>query len=224
MMFAGDRAGASRSARNPLPPKLAALLREAWWFALLGVAILLFLVLYTYDKSDPGWSHSVAASEIRNTGGVIGAYLADLLLFVFGMSAYWWVVFCAVLVWLGFRRIETVTEFDRRSYAVAAIGFLVVLIASSGIEAIRLHTVKAILPLAPGGMLGALVGEGLARALGFTGGTLVLLLLLAAGLGLFAGVSWLIIIERIGGWVEDASLLIGRKWQEHADRKAGEQA
>jgi len=224
MMFAGDRAGASRSARNPLPPKLAALLREAWWFALLGVAILLFLVLYTYDKSDPGWSHSVAAAEIRNAGGVIGAYLADLLLFVFGMSAYWWVVFCAVLVWLGFRRIETVTEFDRRSYAVAAIGFLVVLIASSGIEAIRLHTVKAILPLAPGGMLGALVGEGLARALGFTGGTLVLLLLLAAGLGLFAGVSWLTVIERIVGWVEDAYLLIGRKWQEHADRKVGEQA
>ncbi|MBI3918316.1 MAG: DNA translocase FtsK 4TM domain-containing protein [Betaproteobacteria bacterium] len=224
MMFAGDRAGASRSAHNPLPPKLAALLREAWWFALLGVAILLFLVLYTYDESDPGWSHSVAAAEIRNAGGVIGAYLADLLLFVFGMSAYWWVVFFAVLVWLGFRRIETVTEFDRRSYAVAAIGFLVVLIASSGIEAIRLHTVKASLPLAPGGMLGALVGEGLAGALGFTGGTLVLLLLLAAGLGLFAGVSWLTVIERIGGWIEDAYLLVGRKWQEHADRKAGEQA
>jgi S-DNA-T family DNA segregation ATPase FtsK/SpoIIIE len=224
MMFAGDKGGASSGARNPLPPKIAALLREAWWFALLGAAILLFLVLYTYDKSDPGWSHSVAASAIRNAGGVTGAYLADLLLFVFGMSAYWWVVFCAVLVWLGFRRIETVTEFDRRSYAVAAIGFLAVLIASSGIEAIRLYSLKASLPLAPGGMLGALVGEGLAKALGFTGGTLVLLLLLVAGLGLFSGVSWLTVIERIGGWIEGAHLLIGRKWQDRADRKVGEQA
>jgi S-DNA-T family DNA segregation ATPase FtsK/SpoIIIE len=223
-MFAGDKVGAGRSARNPLPPRLAALLREAWWFALLGAALLLWLILYTYDKADPGWSHGVAAAEIHNAGGVVGAYLADFMLYVFGMSAYWWAVFCAVLVWLGFRRIETVADYDRRSYAVAAVGFLVVLVASSGIEAIRLHTLNASLPLAPGGILGELVGEGLAKALGFTGGTLVLLLLFAAGLSLFAGVSWLTVIERLGGAIEDAVLFVARKWQEHADRKVGEQA
>ena len=133
-MFAGDRGGATRSARNPLPPKIAALLREAYWFGLLAAATLLFLILYTYNKADPGWSHSIAATEVRNAGGLIGAYSADLLLFVFGASAYWWVVLCGVLVWLGFRRIETVAPFDQRSYAVALIGFVVVLIASSGIE------------------------------------------------------------------------------------------
>ena len=224
MMFAGNKGGATRSAPNPLPPKIAALLREAYWFGMLAAAILLFLILYTYDKADPGWSHSVAATEVRNAGGLIGAYCADLMLFVFGVSAYWWVVFCAVLVWLGFRRIETVADFDQRSYAIAVVGFLMVLIASSGIEAIRLYSLKVSLPYAPGGILGVLVGEGLAKALGFTGGTLVLLLLLAAGLGLFAGVSWLTVIERLGGWIEGAFVLVARKWQEHADRKAGEQA
>ena len=224
MMFAGDKGGASRTARNPLPPKIAALLREAWWFALLGLALLLFLILYTYNKADPGWSHSLRATEIRNAGGLIGAYLADLLLFIFGLSAYWWVVFCGVLVWLGFRRIETVRDFDRRSYTVAAVGFIIVLIASSGIEAVRLYSIKASLPAAPGGILGALVGDGIARALGFTGGTLVLLLLLIAGLGLFAGISWLTVLERVGGWIEDTCLFVVRKFQEHADRKVGAQA
>ena len=224
MMFAGDRGGATRSARNPLPPKIAALLREAYWFGLLAAATLLFLILFTYNKADPGWSHSVATTEVRNAGGLIGAYSADLLLFVFGASAYWWVVLCGVLVWLGFRRIETVAQFDQRSYAVALIGFIVVLIASSGIEAIRLYSMKMSLPYAPGGILGVLVGEGLEKALGFTGGTLVLVLLLAAGLGLFAGVSWLTVIERLGGGIEDTFVFVARKWQEHADRKAGEQA
>jgi S-DNA-T family DNA segregation ATPase FtsK/SpoIIIE len=73
-------------------------------------------------------------------------------------------------------------------------------------------------------VLGALIGGSLAQALGFTGATLILLVLLAAGLSLFTGVSWLTVIERLGSWVETAYLLLLRKWQEREDRRAGEQA
>jgi S-DNA-T family DNA segregation ATPase FtsK/SpoIIIE len=140
------------------------------------------------------------------------------------MSAYWWVVFCAAAVWWGFRRIETVPETDRRSYTVAAIGFGMVLAASSGIEAVRLYSLKVTLPLAPGGIVGALIGDGLANLLGFTGGTLILLMLFIAGLGLFTRVSWLAVIERLGGAVEKAYFYIVRKWQERVDRQAGAEA
>ena len=223
-MLSNERLLGNRTAKNPLPPKIAALLRESWWFALLAVALYLLLILATYDKADPAWSQDHSATTIHNEGGIIGAYLADLMLYVFGLSAYWWVAFCGAMVWLGFRRIETVREIDRRSYAVAAIGFLVVLIASSGIEAIRLYSVKATLPLAPGGIFGAVVGGALSASLGFNGGTLILLILFAAGLSLFTGVSWLTVIERLGGWLENAYFFIVRKCQEHADRRAGEQA
>ena len=70
---------AARSAGNPLPPKIAALLRESWWLALLAIALYLFLILATYSQSDPGWSHSVRTPAIHNAGGVVGAYLADLM-------------------------------------------------------------------------------------------------------------------------------------------------
>jgi S-DNA-T family DNA segregation ATPase FtsK/SpoIIIE len=113
---------------------------------------------------------------------------------------------------------------DRRSRAVVAIGFAVMLAGSCGLEAIRLYSLKAALPQAPGGVLGALIGGSLAQALGFTGATLILLVLLAAGLSLFTGVSWLTVIERLGSWVETAYLLLLRKWQEREDRRAGEQA
>ena len=123
-----------------------------------------------------------------------------------GLSAYWWVMFCGALVWLGFRRIESVPETDRRSYAVAiGIGFVIVLIASSGVEALRLYSLKAALPFSPGGMLGGWrQAAWLSKSLGFTGGTLILLLAFAAGLSLFTGVSWLTVIERLGTWLETA--------------------
>jgi DNA segregation ATPase FtsK/SpoIIIE, S-DNA-T family len=211
-------------ARNPLPPRLAALLREFWWFALLGLALYLLIVLYTYHKGDPGWSHSLRASAIRNAGGMIGAHLSDLLLYLFGVSAYWWVVFCAALVAWGFRRIEEVPDVDRRSYVVIGIGFLVLLIASSGIEFLRLHTLKVTLPLAPGGMIGAMAGGVASKLLGFTGGTLILLLAFAAGLSLFTGVSWLTVIEKLGASLENAYAFVVQRWQERQDRRAGEQA
>ena len=223
-MFANGRNAGRRTARNPLPPKIAALLRESWWFALLALALYLLLILSTYHRADPGWSQSLSADSIENAGGLVGAYLADLLLYVFGLSAYWWVVFCGAMVWLGFRRIETVPETDRRSYAVAAIGFMAVLIASSGIEAIRMHSLQANLPLAPGGILGAVIGDTLSASLGFTGGTLILLVLFFAGLNLFTRVSWLTAIECLGAWTENAYFYVTQRWQEHVDRRAGEQA
>jgi DNA segregation ATPase FtsK/SpoIIIE, S-DNA-T family len=212
-----------RVAKNPLPPKLAALVREFWWFALLGLALYLVLIFYTYSPADPGWSRT-GGGGIDNAGGRVGAWIADVMLYVFGLSAYWWVVGCAVLVWMAFHRIENDAQGDRRSYAVAVTGFLIVLVASTGIEAIRLYTLKAALPHAPGGVLGAVVGGLLAQAFGFTGATMMLLLLFAAGLSLFSGISWLTVLERVGSWTETAALFIARKWQEREDRRAGEQA
>ena len=215
---------AARAAKNPLPPKLAALVREFWWFALLGLALYLALILYTYNTSDPGWSRSSTVATVHNAGGRVGAWVADVALYIFGLSAYWWVVLCAVLVGWGFRRIEDEAQGDRRPVAVAAIGFVTVLVASSGIEAVRLHSLKAALPQAPGGILGDVVGNTLAQALGFTGSTLILLVVLAAGLSLFSGVSWLTVLERLGGWAETVYLFVTQKLQEREDRPAGEQA
>ncbi|HET7160974.1 MAG TPA: DNA translocase FtsK 4TM domain-containing protein, partial [Burkholderiales bacterium] len=222
----GSNKAASRDqvAANPLPPKIAALLRESWWLALVAVALYLLLVLVTYSAADPGWSHSVRSDAVRNAGGVIGAYVADLLLYLFGVSAYWWIALCGGLVAWGFRRIESTSESDRRSYVVVLAGFALLLIASSGIEAVRLHTLKAALPLAPGGMIGEIFGHAVQRALGFTGGTLVLVLTFAAGLSLFSGLSWLTVLERLGDWTERGAAFVLAKWRERQDRNVGEQA
>ncbi|HEX7952509.1 MAG TPA: DNA translocase FtsK, partial [Burkholderiales bacterium] len=48
--------------------------------------------------------------------------------------------------------------------------------------------------------------------------------LLGVGLTLLTGVSWVVIIEKLGGAIEFAYVSIVEKWQTRQDRKAGEQA
>ena len=220
-MRIGDKTGAFRSADNPLPPQIAALLRESWWLAIVVLALYLALILFTFDKADPGWSHSSSVEHIRNSGGRFGAWLSDILLFVFGLSAWWWVVLCAFVVRWSFRRIENVTAADRRSYAVAGIGFAILLVASASMEALRFYTIKATLPLAPGGMLGAGLSGLLSSAMGFTGATLVLLAMIAIGLSLFTGLSWIALLESFGGGLESAYHFTRQKWANWQDRRAG---
>jgi S-DNA-T family DNA segregation ATPase FtsK/SpoIIIE len=120
-----------------------------------------------------------------------------------------------------FRRIENVTAADRRSYAVAGIGFAILLIASASMEALRFYTIKATLPLAPGGMLGAGLSGLLSSAMGFTGATLVLLAMIAIGLSLFTGLSWIALLESFGGGLESAYHFTRQKWANWQDRRAG---
>ena len=220
-MFFSDKANSGRPTENPLPPKIASLLRESWWLALVALALYLALILFTYSKADPGWSHSSEVEQIRNSGGALGARLADVLLSGFGLSAWWWVVLCLVVVRWSFHRIERVTPADHRSYIVAGIGFAVLLTASSSLEALRFYSLKAVLPQAPGGIVGAGISGLLAISVGFTGATLILLALIAIGLSLFTGISWIVFLERLGSWLENTYQFFRQRWADWQDRRVG---
>jgi len=219
MPMLSDKTSAVRS--GPLPPKISALLRESRWLALLALALYLTLALFTYNKADPGWSHSANFELIHNAGGRVGAWTADILLYMFGISAWWWVVLCVIAVRWSFRRIERVTPADRRSYLITGAGFIVLLCASSGFEALRVYSLNVALPLAPGGMLGAVFGGMLATGAGFTGATLILLVLIAIGLSLFTGVSWLAFIEGLGSGIDITYTFLRQRWEEWQDRRVG---
>jgi len=210
------------SSAKPLPAKLATLLREAKWLVLVALAAYLLLILLTYRRADLGWSHSATGAVIENAGGRAGAWLADLMLYVFGVSAYWWVVLCVFLVAWGYRRIDGKTRPDRRPIAIALAGFVVLIVASAAIESLRLHSLKAALPFGPGGMMGEVVGTLAAGTLGFTGATLALLALAAAGFSLLTGLSWLKIAELTGFALESVYTFGVEVWQRRRDRRIGE--
>lgn len=223
---AGRNSGRNASHTNGAPTnaRLVILLREAWWIALIAGAIFLALILLTYHKSDPGWSHGGSDLAVHNAGGRFGAWLADVLLHVFGLSAYWGVVFVSYLVWWGYRRMERAGISERRSVFVAFVGFVLVLFSSSALEHLRLYHLSVQLPDVPGGISGAVVGEMLASAFGFSGSTLFLLALFGIGFSLLTGASWLAIMERIGAGVEWSYTCIRSRIDNWRDRKAGEVA
>src|SRR3954462_11605051 len=215
---------AQKSSGAPLPAKLAGLLREAKWLILVALAAYLSLIFATYHRADPGWSHSASHAVPGNAGGVVGAWLADVLLYLFGVSAYWWVALCLYVVVWGYRRLDGRGLIDPRPLGIALGGFAALLLASAALEALRLHSLPAELPLAPGGLLGAQIGKGVSTALGFTGATLLLLTFAAVGLSLCIGISWLTVSERVGTLLERAYELAARAWEQRRDRKLGELA
>jgi S-DNA-T family DNA segregation ATPase FtsK/SpoIIIE len=214
-------AAAQKTTAAPLPAKLGNLLREARWLVLAALAGYLLLIFLTFDRGDPGWSHSAAGTATHNAGGRAGAWIADLLLYLFGVSAYWWIVLCLVGVAWGYRTLDRSALVDRRPLAIAFGGFALLVLASASLEALRLHSLGAELPLAPGGLLGDAIGAAAASLLGFTGATLVLLTLVAVGFSLFTGVSWLAVAELAGALLEGAADFARDTWDSRADRKLG---
>jgi S-DNA-T family DNA segregation ATPase FtsK/SpoIIIE len=210
--------------RPPLPERLLGLLRESRWLLLAALAAYLFLILGGYDRADPAWSHSVSDAVTHNPGGVFGAWLSDVLLYLFGFSGWWLVILMLQNVWVGYRKLRADSIFEPRAAWVSLSGFAVLLFASSALEALRFYTWQVELPLAPGGMLGAWLGGGLAHVLGYTGSTLLLLALMAASFSLFSGLSWLRFADRLGGLLEESYLWLLGAWQTRQDKRIGAQA
>ncbi|HRP23256.1 MAG TPA: DNA translocase FtsK 4TM domain-containing protein [Thauera sp.] len=211
----------SSSRSQPLPEKISLLLQEARWLILGVMSLYVGLILIGYSEADPGWSHASEVARVSNPGGRFGAWLADLLLYLFGLSSWWWVVFLGYSLLWGFRRLKNKLELDRRSFIFVMIGFFVVLLTSSALEFLRFHSHGAAVPLEPGGLVGMELGQLTQRYFGFTGGTLMLLTLLACGLSLFTGVSWLAIVERVGLALEQAVVGVLQAWQRWQDRRVG---
>jgi S-DNA-T family DNA segregation ATPase FtsK/SpoIIIE len=226
MFFKQNDANVRRPAATDdgLSPRVARLVRESWWLLVVAGFLYLGLILGSYARSDPGWSFSGTGAPLVNRGGAVGAWLADLLLYLFGLSAWWWVAGGVVLVVAGYRRVVKPDHDTDQPFALGALGFALVLLGSAALEALRLWNLKVALPHAPGGMLGDFIGQALARALGFNGATLLLLALFAIGCSLFFGVSWLRVMERIGAGVEALIAWVRRRREAAEDRRLGEEA
>ena len=106
---------------------------------------------WCWSPSRPIWAWSCGVStvptragrtpphidRIANPGGRFGAWLADLLLYLLGLSAWWLVLFLLFAVAWGYRRLNGLIHADRRPFFFALAGFLILLLASSGIESLR---------------------------------------------------------------------------------------
>jgi len=201
----------------------ASLVKEAWWLGLVLVGLYLAVILITYSPQDPSWSHmATEGAPVDNAGGAVGAWVSDMLLYLFGFSAWWWVVLAFYGMWLVYKRLGT-TISERPFLMFNLIGFTLLLLASSAFEAGHLLALPAQFPLTQGGMIGNAVDSMLHSMFGFAGSTMCLIILMAIGFSLFTGWSWIMITEQLGAWVLAAHAWALDKYYDWQDRKAGKQ-
>ena len=191
-----------------LPHRMSKLLTEIRWILQVALCAFLVMALLSYSRRDPSWTHAAQVDHITNWAGRVGAWTADIILLLFGLSAYWLIVPLARRIAVNYRRItrhEAVSDEPERpiGWLTEILAFVLVVLACDGIEALRMWSLKVQLPRAPGGV-GEAVAGAMSHAFGFTGGTLLLLIALAIGLSLYFRFSWLSVAERVGGAILSA--------------------
>ena len=155
-------------------------LRESAIIAIAIVALVLFMALASYSPEDPGFSFTGTSGAVHNRIGVIGAWVADVLFFLFGRPAFLFPLVLAAACWGLQRRLRTEGGASRANTLVRILGFVLVLVASCALT--TLHWQPGVLRQSAGGVVGSLIGGGLAAGVDFLGATLLMIAAWMAGL------------------------------------------
>ncbi|MFV2029286.1 DNA translocase FtsK [Neisseria sp. S1] len=188
------------------------LINDTLWLLGLAVTVYIALALASFTMTDPAWSRSVPATEqVRNLGGLFGAYLADVGYYLFGLSFWWWVIAASIYLYKNFRLIQT-EESKPYNTAVAFTGLLILLICSPVLEVFAFQErLENTLPVGAGGLIGTFAAQGMSWLLGTSGSLLILLVILLLALSLVAQISWLDILEKTGAKLEWLWMKLTRK-------------
>jgi S-DNA-T family DNA segregation ATPase FtsK/SpoIIIE len=177
-------------------------LREGALVLLIAVSLFVLFALLSYEPADPGWSHTGAGRPVANSGGVVGAWLADLLFYLFGYLAYlvpWMVGYSGWLLFQG-RADEEPPDYLHTLARLA--GFVVTIAVGCGLAWIHFRGGPE-LPHHGAGIVGNLVGQSSVSVFGRLGGTLLMVGAFLSGITLFTGLSWLKVMDLIGKYTLD---------------------
>lgn len=159
------------------------------------LATYILLALTSFSPSDPGWSQSHFQGDIKNWTGAVGAWIADILLYFFGVTAYIMPIIVASTGWLLFKRAHHLLEIDYFSVALRLIGFLLIILGFSALASMNANNIYE---FSAGGVAGDVIGQAMLPYFNKLGTTLLLLCFLGSGFTLLTGISWLTVVEKIG--------------------------
>ncbi|EEY98420.1 cell division protein FtsK [Vibrio sp. RC586] len=158
-------------------------------------SIFLAVGLFSFNPADPSWSQTAWGADIHNAGGLVGAWLADTLFFVFGSLAYPLPFIIAFAAWVVLRKRDESEVIDFTLWGTRLLGLTIVLLTSCGLADINFDDIWY---FSSGGVIGDVLTSLALPILNLLGTTLVLLFLWGAGFTLLTGISWLRIVEWIG--------------------------
>ena len=160
------------------------------------LTLYLLLSLLSFHVSDPGWTPASSGAEVHNRGGRLGAWLADMILWLSGYPGY---LSWLVLGWLGwslctsgYRPFSLMPGFSMRLF-----GLLLFYVGACSLGDAYFDA-SPLLPagVRGGGVAGQVLGSNLLEILGLNGYTLLML-----GLTLYMGIHWLELMDYMGRMV-----------------------
>jgi DNA segregation ATPase FtsK/SpoIIIE, S-DNA-T family len=199
-----------------------------------GTLLLLWiLAMVSHHPGDAAFSTSGDGQRLRNHAGVIGAWASDLSFVLFGLSAWWgllfgvrsWLSMVARLLRADLAPTDPVGPVHWRPQWLAWVGLVLLLMSSTALEWTRLYQFEGVVAGAhAGGVLGAVLGPSSMHLIGFVGSGVLWIVVLLLALAWAFRFSWLGLAERIGGWFDGWRERRQSSRKEAEDKRIGAQA
>jgi len=172
-------------------------------FIAFGLLLALCLISAAFYPNDPSWN-SAGGTETHNWAGAIGANVAATGFQLIGLGAFLLPLLLFAAAW---RRFHTATIHR----PLMRIGGLVILVVAAS----ALLSISQLHPLfdssvQPGGLLGAVVAQGLASGLSTVGATVLLVAIAATGLLLATNFSFVRLYEILANAIGSRFAFVGK--------------
>ncbi len=168
-----------------------------------GSLLALCLVSAAFYPNDPSWN-SAGAGETHNWAGAIGANVAATAFQFIGLASFLLPLLLFAAAWRRFRPSAIHHAWTR------IVGLIVLVIAASSLLSIsQLHPLFDS-SVQPGGLLGAVVSQGIASGLSNIGATVLLVAIAATGLLLATNFSFVRLYEIIVSAVATRFAFVGK--------------
>jgi S-DNA-T family DNA segregation ATPase FtsK/SpoIIIE len=168
-----------------------------------GALLALCLISATFYPNDPSWN-SAGAGETHNWAGAIGANAAATAFQFIGLASFLLPLLLFAAAWRRFRRSAIHHAWTRIA------GLVILVIAASALLSISQLRPLFDSSVQPGGLLGAVVSQGLASGLSNIGATVLLIAIAATGLLLATNFSFVRLYEIIVNAISTRFAFVGK--------------
>jgi len=182
-----------------LSDHFARVFKEAGLVVLIGLSVFLLLAVWSYDPRDPGWSHAGYQPDVRNLVGVTGAWIADLAISFFGITAYL-LPPMLMLPTLRFLMRRRVGMLDAIPYLMLRVtGAVMFVLGLCTLASIHISNETLGYPFTAGGLSGQAISDLSVVWFSVLGSSVIFWTLMLFGLTLYMELSWQRVLETIGG-------------------------
>jgi S-DNA-T family DNA segregation ATPase FtsK/SpoIIIE len=134
-----------KAEKLPPSPRRQRLVRDIALILIAPLLLYLLASLVTFSPQDPGWSHSGSVTApLHNVGGRVGAWTADVLLYLCGYVAFLLPIMLGAIAWIALFGMDSdgdgEADFGPALRLVGIVGFLV---SATGLLELRVGAAEA---------------------------------------------------------------------------------